>query len=78
MVGPSDEQMVKQKKKKVENGQTQTPILKPPKKVKESEKYRKENEKNLQRENGELGLPLNPQTVESFIISDNVRETALV
>ena len=78
MVGPSDEQVVKQKKKKVENGQTQTPILKPPKKVKESEKYRKENEKNLQRENGELGLPLNPQTVESFIISDNVRETALV
>ena len=78
MVGPSDEQMVKQKKKKVENGQTQTPILKPPKKVKESEKYRKENEKNLQRENGELGLPLNPQSVESFMTSDNVRETALV
>ena len=76
MVGPSDDEMVKLKQKKVENGQT--PILKPPKKVKESEKYRKENEKNLQRENGELGLPLNPQTVESFMTSDNVRETALV
>ena len=75
-MGPSDDEMVKHEKKKVENGQT--PILKPPKKVKESEKYRKENEKNLQRENGELGLPLNPQTVDSFIISDNVRETALV
>ena len=76
MVGPSDDEMVKLKQKKVENGQT--PILKPPKKVKESEKYRKENEKNLQKENGELGHPLNPQTVESFIISANVRETALV
>merc|ERR1712076_199181 len=39
LVGPSDEQMGKHKKKIVEAGQT--PILKPPKKVKESEKYRK-------------------------------------
>ena len=78
LIGPSDDEVVKLKKKKVENVNGQTPILKPPKKVKESEKYRKENEKNLQRENGELGHPLNPQTVESFIISDNVRETALV
>ena len=78
LIGPSDDEVVKLKKKKVENVNGQTPILKPPKKVKESEKYRKENEKNLQRENGELGLPLSPQTVESFINSDNVRETALV
>ena len=76
LVGPSDEEMVGQKKNSRENGQT--PILKPQKKVTEVEKYRRENEKNLKRENGELGLPLNPHTEEPFVVSDNVRETILV
>ena len=76
LVGPSDDQMVKQKKKTPEK--KENPILKPPKKVAESEKYRRENEKNLQRENGELGLPLNPHTEEPFVVSQDVRETVLV
>merc|ERR1712066_400901 len=75
MVGPSDDQVVKHKKTKPEK--KQTPILKPLQKVRESEKYRRENEKNLQKENGELGLPLNPHTEEPFVMRSDVRETVL-